>query len=228
MLRTDRLFEIINMLRAAKLPLSAALIAARLEVTPRTVYRYIAMLQSMRIPIEGAAGIGYVMRKGYDLPPLNFNEEELEAVVVGLGLLARTGDLSLLASAQRVLAKIETSKVPADSLRVSDWGITLPENACLDEIRRAIRQEQKLHIRYNNLEGQITERVVLPVVLTYYIEVAVVSAWCALRNDFRNFRIDRIMSSNLLPEYFKGEGQLLRQRMDAATKSEGHPVATTR
>ena len=153
MLRTDRLFEIINILRAAKSPLSAASIAAQLEVTPRTVYRYIVMLQSMRIPIEGAVGIGYVMRKGYDLPPLNFSEEELESIVVGLGLLARTGDESLQAAARRVLTKIETSKVPVNSLRVSDWGIAAPENTCLVEMRQAIRQERKLRIRYNNLDG---------------------------------------------------------------------------
>ena len=215
MLRTDRLFEIINILRAAKSPMPAAAIAAQLEVTPRTVYRYIAMLQSMRIPIEGAVGIGYVMRKGYDLPALNFGEEELESIVVGLGLLARTGDASLQAAARRVLTKIETSKVPVNSLRVSDWGIVVPENTCLDEMRQAIRQEQKLRIPYNNLDGSVTERTVLPLVLTYYIEVAVLSAWCTLRDDYRSFRVDRMLACDQLPEYFTGQGKTLRQRMDA-------------
>lgn len=215
MLRTDRLFEIINILRAAKSPLSAASIAAQLEVTPRTVYRYIAMLQSMRIPIEGAVGLGYVMRKGYDLPSLNFSEEELESIVVGLGLLARTGDESLQAAARRVLTKIETSKVRINSLRVSDWGIAVPKNICLDEMRQAIRREQKLHICYNNLEGHVTERTVLPVVLTYYVEVAVLSAWCTLRDEFRSFRVDRMLTCDQLPEYFRGEGETLRQRLDA-------------
>ncbi len=215
MLRIDRLFEIINILRAAKSPMPAAAIAAQLEVTPRTVYRYIAMLQSMRIPIEGAVGIGYVMRKGYDLPALNFGEEELESIVVGLGLLARTGDASLQAAARRVLTKIETSKVPVNSLRVSDWGIVVPENTCLDEMRQAIRQEQKLRIRYNNLDGSVTERTVLPLVLTYYIEVAVLSAWCTLRDDYRSFRVDRMLACDQLPEYFTGQGKTLRQRMDA-------------
>lgn len=215
MLRTDRLFEIINILRAAKSPMPAAAIAAQLEVTPRTVYRYIAMLQSMRIPIEGAVGIGYVMRKGYDLPALNFGEEELESIVVGLGLLARTGDASLQAAARRVLTKIETSKVPVNSLRVSDWGIVVPENTCLDEMRQAIRQEQKLRIRYNNLDGSVTERTLLPLVLTYYIEVAVLSAWCTLRDDYRSFRVDRMLACDQLPEYFTGQGKTLRQRMDA-------------
>ncbi len=219
MLRTDRLFEIINILRAAKSPLSAAAIAVRLEVTPRTIYRYIAMLQSMRIPIEGAVGIGYVMRKGYDLPPLNFDEEELESIVVGLGLLSRTGDRSLQSAAQRVMTKIETKKIPADSLRVSAWGIVAPENMCMDELREAIRREQKLRIHYVNSGGTETERKILPIVLTYYVEVAVLSAWCTLREDFRSFRVDRIRSCINLPEYFTGMAHGLRQNMDSEIKN---------
>ena len=216
MLRTDRLFEIISMLRGAKTPISAASIAEQLEVTPRTVYRYIAMLQSMRIPIEGAVGVGYVMRKGYDLPPLNFNEEELESIVVGLGLLARTGDLSLQSAARRVLTKIETTKVPVNSLRVSGWGIATPENTRLDDLRQAIRQEQKLRIRYTNSRGEQTERTVLPIVLTYYVEVAVLSAWCTLRENFRSFRVDKMLWCEYLADHFVGQGQALRQQMDAA------------
>ena len=216
MLRTDRLFEIISMLRGAKTPISAASIAEQLEVTPRTVYRYIAMLQSMRIPIEGAVGVGYVMRKGYDLPPLNFNEEELESIVVGLGLLARTGDLSPQSAARRVLTKIETTKVPVNSLRVSGWGIATPENTRLDDLRQAIRQEQKLRIRYTNSRGEQTERTVLPIVLTYYVEVAVLSAWCTLRENFRSFRVDKMLWCEYLADHFVGQGQALRQQMDAA------------
>jgi predicted DNA-binding transcriptional regulator YafY len=216
MLRTDRLFEIISMIRGAKTPISAASIAEQLEVTPRTIYRYIAMLQSMRIPIEGAVGVGYVMRKGYDLPSLNFNEEELESIVVGLGLLARTGDLSLQSAARRVLTKIETTKVPVNSLRVSGWGIATPENTRLDDLRQAIRQEQKLRICYTNSKGEQTERTVLPIVLTYYVEVAVLSAWCTLRENFRSFRVDKMLWCEYLADHFVGQGQALRQQMDAA------------
>jgi predicted DNA-binding transcriptional regulator YafY len=218
MLRTDRLFEIINMLRAAKAPLSAVKLAEQLEVTPRTIYRYIAMLQSMRIPIEGAVGVGYVMRKGYDLPSLNFDPEELEAIVIGLGLLARTGDLSLQSAAQRVLTKIETGQVQINSLQVSNWGITTTENARLHELRQAIRHEQKLSIRYVNSSGVETDRTILPIVLTYYIEVAVLSSWCTLREDFRSFRADKITLCNRLPEYFVGQGSVLRQKLDLIGK----------
>ncbi len=214
MLRTDRLFEIINILRSARSPMSAAQIATHLEVTPRTVYRYIATLQSMRIPIEGAVGIGYVMRKGYNLPPLNFSEEELESIVVGIGLLARTGDASLQSAAQRVLSKIESSRIPSDSLRVSGWGISTPAPSQMETLRSAIRQEQKLQIDYVSLDHKHTRRVILPIVLTYYVEVAVLSAWCTMRQDFRNFRIDRIEACLPLDAFFQGEAKALRARME--------------
>jgi len=147
--RTDRLFEIINILRMANQPVRAQDIAQDLEVTQRTVYRYIATLQSMRIPIEGSTGIGYVMRKGYNLPPTNFDREELEAVIVGLSLLSRTGDKSLQNAAKRVLNKIETSSVESTSLRVSNWGIGLPQQQQLAQIRSAIRDEQILEIAHH-------------------------------------------------------------------------------
>lgn len=215
MLRTDRLFEIINMLRTADGPLPAASIAAELEVTPRTVYRYIAALQSMRIPIEGAVGIGYVMRRGYDLPPLNFDDEELESIIIGLGLLARTGDSGLQKAAKRVMTKIETNRVSADSLRVSNWGIIEPGDALLNRIRGAIREETKLQLNYEDLDGHPTSRTILPLTLTYFVEVALVSGWCELRKDFRSFRVDRISKCRVLTDTFKGEGKQLRLEMDA-------------
>jgi predicted DNA-binding transcriptional regulator YafY len=123
MSRTDRLFDIIQVLRSAPGPISAASIAATLEVSPRTIYRDMATLQAMRIPIEGEVGVGYVMGRGYDLPPLNFDEEELESIVVGVNLLVRTGDKALQREADRVLSKIQLNRTPHDPLRVSDcWG----------------------------------------------------------------------------------------------------------
>src|ERR1700739_4575865 len=106
MRRSDRLFDIIQRLRTARAPLTAAAIAAELEVTPRTVYRDIAALQASRVPIEGAAGIGYVWRRGYDLPPLMFSPDEVEAVLVGMRLLRRTRDPGLQQAAESVLSKL--------------------------------------------------------------------------------------------------------------------------
>src|SRR6266481_7273723 len=106
MRRADRLFDIIQTLRAAPRPLTAAALADKLEVTSRTIYRDVASLQASRVPIEGAAGIGYVLRRGFDLPPLMFTEDEAEAIAVAVRLLARTGDLGLQKAAESVLSKV--------------------------------------------------------------------------------------------------------------------------
>ena len=214
MRRTDRLFEIIQILRAAKGPLSSARIAEMLEVSQRTIYRDIATLQGMRTPIEGEAGIGYILRKEYDLPPLNFDDRELEAIVVGLSLLGRTGDTALQGAARRVLSKIDVSRAGADTLRVCDWGIPSERQGDLDQLRQAIRDERELRIRYRDGEDAETQRVILPIALTYYIEAVVLSAWCTLRKDFRHFRADRLLECRPLDRFFTGKGDELRKLMD--------------
>jgi predicted DNA-binding transcriptional regulator YafY len=103
--RADRLFDIIRILRAASQAVTAAAIAGELEVTVRTIYRDVATLQARRVPIEGAAGVGYVLRRGYDLPPLMFTEDEAEAIAVGVRLLARTGDPGLQKAAKSVFQR---------------------------------------------------------------------------------------------------------------------------
>lgn len=213
MLRTDRLFEVIHLLRRADRPVTAQQIAERIEVSPRTVYRYVASLQSLRVPIEGEAGIGYILRPGYDLPPLNFDEAEQEALVIGMGLLARTGDRELQAAARRVLDKIETGQIVATGLDVSDWGISEDASETGAILRAAIREERELEITYRSLEEEHTTRCIWPLILTYYVEVAVVSCWCHLRQDFRAFRVDRIEDMRPTGAGFPGEGEALRLRM---------------
>ena len=215
MRRTDRLFEIIQILRTAKAPISSAHIAEALEVSQRTIYRDIATLQGMRTPIEGEAGVGYILRKDYDLPPLNFDERELEAIVVGLSLLGRTGDTALQAAARRVLSKIDVSRAGTDTLRVSDWGIPSEHQGNLDQLRQAIRDERELRLKYRNAKDEESERVILPIAITYYIEVVVLSAWCTLRKDFRHFRADRMLECRPLERFFTGKGDELRKLMDA-------------
>lgn len=122
MARSDRLFEIIQVLRAISRPVTAEELATKLEVSTRTIYRDIATLQSRQTPIEGEAGVGYMMRRGYDLPPLNFNQEEIEALRVGLLLLSRTGDTMLQKAASRIFEKVDALHGPADWLQVSPWG----------------------------------------------------------------------------------------------------------
>ena len=222
MRRADRLFEIIQILRQSGRPITAAALADRLEVNPRTVYRDIAALQAMRVPIEGAAGIGYLMRRGYDLPPLNFDADEVEAILVGLGLLARTGDPALQSSARRAVDKISAG-LPEDRrtlpekqrFRVSSWGSTPPEMIDMQALRAALRDEQALHISYRDENERETERTVLPVALIYYVRVEVLAAWCRLRKGFRHFRTDRIQNMTVLEETFSDRAQALREEWDA-------------
>jgi predicted DNA-binding transcriptional regulator YafY len=218
MRKASRLFEIIQILRLAKKPVTAAVIAERLEVTVRSVYRDIAALQAMRVPIEGERGIGYILRPGFDLPPLMFSIEEMEAIVLSLALLERTGDAELKQAAKRVTAKIAGVVPPPlrqtlDANALHAWGFAAPSAAAIDLslVRRAIRDEEKLDLAYRDELGRATERIIRPIALIYYAETANVVAWCELRQAIRNFRSDRIEGCEATGLWFKGEGDGLRQ-----------------
>lgn len=217
MRKASRLFEIIQILRLARKPVTAADMAGTLEVTPRSIYRDIAALQAMRVPIEGGRGIGYILRPGFDLPPLMFSIEETEAIVLALALLARTGDEELKAAAGRVNQKI-TGAVP-EPLRLAfrnqalhAWGTVAPSPAGVDLalVRRAIRDERKLGVDYRDELGRATERTIRPIALIYYSETANIVAWCELRQAIRNFRADRVEHCEATDDFFPGEGEGLR------------------
>lgn len=214
MSRSTRMFEIIQTLRSAKRPMTAETIARQLEVTKRTVYRDIAALQARRVPIEGEAGIGYIMRPGFDLPPLMFTSEEVEAIVVGLALLRRSGDAGLERAAQQVSAKIAAvlpdgpAQVP---LHVSGWNRIPAPSTDLRDLRRAIREEEKLRLAYLDLKDQRTHRVVQPISLLYHVDALVLAGWCELREAFRHFRVDRIEQCEPTGEHFTGRGNGLRE-----------------
>src|SRR5215468_3649516 len=217
--RADRLFDIIQILRLAAAPLTAAALAAELEVTTRTVYRDIATLQARRVPIEGAPGIGYVMRRGFDLPPLMFTAEEIDAITVGARLLSRTGDVGLQRAAASVLSKVTV--ILPETLRdhlasapfyVSTHGASASPVVDLAQIRGAIRDQRKVRITYADEKGDRTRRVIWPFAVAYYVEATLVCAWCELRNDYRHFRVDRIVSAKPLDQrYCDHGGQLMAQ-----------------
>jgi len=194
MRKASRLFEIIQILRLARKPVTAADIAGQMEVSQRSVYRDIAALQAMRVPIEGGRGLGYILRPGFDLPPLMFSIEETEAIVLALALLDRTGDRELKQAAKRVNRKIAAAMTPSlrrtfDANALYAWGTTAPsEGIDLAVVRRAIRDEQKLAIAYRDESGRATERTIRPLALIYYSEAANIVAWCELRHALRNFR----------------------------------------
>lgn len=217
MRKASRLFEIIQILRLSRRVVTAAEIAERLEVTPRSIYRDIAALQAMRVPIEGERGLGYILRPGFDLPPLMFSVEETEAIVLGLALLDRTADTALKQAARRVNGKIAAA-VPEPLRRVLSgdalkaWGSVAPapEGIDLALVRAAIRDERKLLIDYRDERGTATERRVRPVALVYYSETAVIVAWCEMRQAIRHFRADRVEDCRPLDDFFSGEGDGLR------------------
>jgi predicted DNA-binding transcriptional regulator YafY len=219
MRRADRLFDVIQVLRTARKPVTAATLAEELEVTVRTIYRDVATLQARRVPIEGAPGLGYVLRKGFDLPPLMFTVDEIEAVTVGARMVQRLRDPELQAAARRVLDKVTV--VLPESLRghvadapfyVSQGEAATPRGVDMAEVRSAIRDRRKLRIAYVDEKRRRTRRTIWPLAMAYYVDVTLVGAWCELRKDLRNFRVERIAASRVLAERFQDHnGRLLAQ-----------------
>jgi predicted DNA-binding transcriptional regulator YafY len=208
MRRTDRLFEIIQRLRRNRVVTAHAL-AEQLRVTERTIYRDIRDLAASKVPIEGAAGVGYSLRRGYDLPPLMFSENELEALLFGIRMVQNWSDRELGVAADAALAKIETV-IPAHLRRVVDdrslWAPKdvrrVPLKFDLRRLRGAIRAHQKIRFRYHDEKGVETRRTVRPLTLWFYPPHWMAGSWCELRDDFRFFRADRIDEIEFLEEPF--------------------------
>jgi predicted DNA-binding transcriptional regulator YafY len=216
MRRADRLFDIIQALRTARHPVTAAALAEQLEVTVRTIYRDIAALQGSRVPIEGAPGLGYVLRRGYDLPPLMFTSEEADAIAIGVRLLRRLRDAKLQQAAESVLAKLAVvvpeplqPHLVSAPVFVSDGDAPPVTGVDPAELRDAIHDARKVAIAYLDEHGHHTHRTIRPIAMAYYVDVALLGAWCELRNDFRNFRVDRISNAQLLDERFHAESARL-------------------
>jgi predicted DNA-binding transcriptional regulator YafY len=219
MRRSDRLFDIIQRLRTARGPTTAAALAEELEVTVRTVYRDVATLQARRVPIEGAPGLGYVLRRGFDLPPLMFTIEEIEAIAVGARLVARTGDPGLQAAADSVMSKVTVvlpealrAQLTAAPFFVSSSGAPVPAGVDLTAVRQAIRDERKLHIVYGDEKGKHTQRTIWPIAIAYYVQATLIWGWCELRQDYRHFRADRITALKVLEECYPSDnGRLMAE-----------------
>jgi len=213
MSRSARFFDIIQILRQAEQPIVAKELAAKLEVNVRTIYRDVASLQASGVPIAGEAGIGYVMQSGYDLPPLMFSQEEIEAISVGLSLLGRSGDGGLMDAAERVAAKISDVSAgtndPAGSLHVSTWHQIPRPLLGPQKLREIIRNKIEIKITYEDLKGQKTERTVKPIALFYYIDAILLIAWCNLRYGFRHFRVDHIKRWEPTGRSFADESETL-------------------
>lgn len=200
MSRTERLFDLIQILRRHRYPVSGKQLAEKLDISLRTLYRDIATLQAQGASIEGEPGVGYLLRPGFMLPPLMFSEEEIEALVLGSRWVSRKADKKLSQAANNVLAKIG-AVLPADlRLQLEDSGLLIgPAKKVIErddakeaQIRHAIRKEYKLKLTYIDVKNDKSERIIWPIALGFFEEIHVIVAWCELRSDFRHFRTDRI------------------------------------
>ncbi len=220
MRRADRLFEIIQVLRRAPGPISGDEIAAELEISRRTIYRDIAALIAQRVPIRGEAGVGYILDRGFDLPPLMLTVDETEAVALGCQWVVAHGDDDLARAALAVLAKV--AAIVPENLRpvIDDPAAGTPPNRGEDRggtidvarLREWSRTGRKLSISYVDETGSASERTIRPFMVGYVATVRVVMAWCELREDFRIFRTDRITLIDFLDERYPEHPVVLRRR----------------
>ncbi len=217
MRRTARLFQIIQILRGARKPVTARELADELETSLRSTYRDIAELLAQHVPIRGAAGIGYVLDQGYDMPPLMLTPDEIEAAVLGAQWVAARGDPALMRGARDLIAKI--ADVVPEQLRpmILDSAVTAPDLASrqpdaldMERVRAWIRTRGKLRIRYSDGADRGTDRVIWPIAVAYFETVRLIVAWCELRQAFRHFRTDRIRSADFLEERFPTPRKALR------------------
>ncbi len=211
MRRADRLFQIVQLIRGRRLT-TAAFLAERLEVSLRTVYRDVADLQGQGVPIEGEAGVGYRLGTGYELPPLMFSTDEAKALVAAVRLAQPRLDGELAAAAEGALSKIlavlpAAARAAAESLAIYApfYGGPDPVKERLERLRGAIELRRKVALKYRDESGRDSQRTIRPLGCFYWGAVWTLGAWCEQRQDFRNFRVDRIAELSLLDEPFRDE-----------------------
>lgn len=228
MSRTERLLDLIQLLRRHRAPVTGPALADELGISIRTLYRDIATLQAQGADIQGEPGLGYVLRPGFTLPPLMFSADEIEALVLGSRWVARRAeDPRLGDAAANALSKI-TAVLPSelrDSVDGSNLlvggGEVIPAQVDLSAIRLAIREQKKLVIAYRNASGTATERTIWPFAVGFFDRVRVVIGWCELRTDYRHFRLDRIDRMEVLAErYPRRRAAMLKEWRER----EGIPV----
>ena len=216
MRRADRLFQIVQLLRRRRTVTTAKQIATKLEISERTVYRDVRDLVLAGTPIDGEAGVGYRLRPGYDLPPLMFDREEIQALVLGARIVRQVGDPALVRASQSILAKVATV-LPKDlEPLLAETRLFAPATRAgaksadaLAMVREALIDRRRIRIRYANETGEATERTVRPLGVFFWGKTWTLAAWCELRVDFRNFRLDRVNESTLLDRFEDEPGRTL-------------------
>jgi predicted DNA-binding transcriptional regulator YafY len=233
--KTERLFSLLDALRRRRSPVTAETLAEEQDVSVRTIYRDVQTLIGLGAPIEGEAGLGYVLRSGFFMPPLMFSPVELEALVLGARWVQTLPDGELGEAAKNALAKIAFASSDDLRGRIADpglWPVNLgnarPGAPVLERARQAMREEHAVRIAYEDESGQATERTIWPIQLAYYEHKEIVAAWCCLRQDYRLFRTDRIASFELTNEpYGRPRRELSKEWMsrweEARRERSEHP-----
>jgi predicted DNA-binding transcriptional regulator YafY len=221
MSRSQRLLALLQTLRRYRRPVTARALARELAVSVRTVYRDIGTLVQQGAAIDGEAGLGYLLRPGFVLPPLMFQEEELEALVLGARWVALLPDDGLARAAHDAIAKVTAVLPPRLRSRVEDTALypvphdhdaAPPPGVDMGLLRSVIRQERKLAVDYVDKHDQPSRRIVWPVALAYFDRVRVLVAWCELRGGFRTFRTDRIVAAEPMSDPLpRSRAALLKQ-----------------
>ena len=211
MRRADRLFQLVQLIRGRRLS-TAAFLAARLEVSERTVYRDVADLMARGVPIEGEAGVGYRMRAGFDLPPLMFSHAEAQALVAAVRVAQSRLDTALAGDAEAALSKILAVLTPAARAAAESMAVLAPPVALdaatrlrLGALREAVDARRKVRLGYLDLQGAASQRTVRPLGCIYWDTVWTLAAWCETRQGFRSFRVDRIEAFEVTDERFRDE-----------------------
>ena len=211
MRRTDRLFDLIQLLRDGRLHRGKDL-AEKLGVSPRTLYRDMDTLVASGIPVEGERGLGYMMTAPITLPPLNLTLAELEALHLGLSVVNKAADEEMQKAADSLAAKIDAVLPEDRAAPASGWGFAVYPFAeaargfvHMAPLRAAIRTRRMISIRYKSLDDTETERRVRPLQMEYWGRVRTLTAWCELRAEFRVFRVDRIMTLDIGTDGFEEE-----------------------
>lgn len=220
MRRADRLFALLQALRGGRTR-TAAWLADRLEVSPRTIYRDILDLQSHGVPIDGERGLGYLLRSDYFLPPLALTAVENEAIRWGLALAAAHGDEAIAAAAQDVLTKLSLAVAPFSA----PSSLSTAQRIILQTIREALAKSIELQVVYCDVHGTESRRTLQPIGLDHWGKVWTITAWCTLRMDFRVFRLDRISSCQTGSRFQPEPGRGLAGFLASLNKGEDHGCA---
>ena len=220
MRRADRLFQIFQLLRRRRSVMTAAQIAEKLEVSERTVYRDIGDLIQSGTPIDGEPGVGYRLQPGYDLPPLMFDREEIQALVLGARIVRQIGDPGLARASESILSKVAAvlpknlEPLLADARLYMPGTVSSPtSSAGLAIAREALIAQRRMHMTYASEHGELTDRTVRPLGVFFWGRTWTLAAWCELRNGFRNFRLDRVGDASLGDRFEEEPGRTLRDML---------------